>query len=472
MKNILAVIFIIFAYPQTFENVNSWAYQLQNLDPNEVSQNNTFDMIVMDYSVSGSDDDAYSTEDIQLIKNSNKLAICYISIGEAEDYRSYWQSAWSSNPPDWLGAENPDWEGNFKVKFWNSEWQNIIFDWLDTIIAQGFDGIYLDIIDAYYYWMEEVPNSQQEPYAAVYMIDFVENIRNYLTENGGENMVIIPQNGEYIVWENNVTENDIQRYLSTCDAIGVEDLFFYGNQDINNSYNPDEERLELLIDVYQPAGWPVFSIEYLTHQNKITQYLQVAGENNFIPYCSMRELDVLTDGFEPSEPVTFKVTLHNLQQTEENIYFVQTLNDELIQQCREQLDLPEEQRSWHINGELEFGNGGFNSPWNWHIIPNEWQLAEMSIELCDGNPINVENDLDYWINSVGSFCSWNSFILEEIPPFQLGDVNFDDTINVLDITLIVNYVLGIEPETQNADMNNDEVINIIDIILIVNIIIE
>lgn len=143
----------------------------------------------------------------------------------------------------------------------------------------------------------EVNNDQQEPYAAVYMIDFVENIRNYLDGNGGENMVMIPQNGEYIVWENHVTNADVNRYLSACDAIGVEDIFFYGNQDMNNSYNPDEERLELLNEVYQPAGWPVFSIEYLTDTDKIINYLDHAEENGFIPYCSVRDLDVLTDGF-------------------------------------------------------------------------------------------------------------------------------------------------------------------------------
>ena len=296
MKKIILFVILTVVLSQSLENIDSWAYQLQNLDPNEVTQNNTFELIVMDYSLTGNDEGAYSIEEIQLIKNSGKLAVCYISIGEAENYRSYWQNSWNNNPPEWLGAENPDWEGNFKVKFWYAEWQNIIFNWLDTIITQGFDGIYMDIIDAYYYWLEEVNQNQQEPYSAVYMIDFIENIRNYLNANGGGNMVVIPQNGEYIVWENNVTENDVQRYLNTCDAIGVEDLFFYGTQDMNNSYNPDNERLELLTEVYQPAGWSVFSVEYLTHQNKINQYLEVAEENGFIPYCSVRDLDELTDG--------------------------------------------------------------------------------------------------------------------------------------------------------------------------------
>ncbi len=391
----LLLFFVVIAFPQSLENINSWTYQLQNIDPTEVAQNTTFEMIVMDYSLTGSDDGAYSAEEIQLIKNSGKFAICYISIGEAEDYRSYWQNSWSNNPPEWLGAENPDWSGNFKVKFWYSEWQNIIFNWLDIIIAQGFDGIYMDIIDAYYYWMEEVNQSQQEPYGAVYMIDFVENIRNYLNENGGENMVVIPQNGEEIVWENNVSENDVQTYLSICDAIGIEDIFFYGDLDEDNLYNPNEERLNLLTDVYQLAGVKVFSVEYLTQLNLIEQYLAVANQNNFVPYCSVRDLDVLTDGFLPPELVKFKVVLHNYPQTQEFSYFVQTSNFDLIQQCREQLELPEEQRSLHINGEIEFGDGGFNSLWSWHIDPENWLLTEISIELCDGVPSDVENDLDY-----------------------------------------------------------------------------
>ena len=113
MKKIILFVILTVVLSQSLENIDSWAYQLQNLDPNEVTQNNTFELIVMDYSLTGNDEGAYSIEEIQLIKNSGKLAVCYISIGEAENYRSYWQNSWNNNPPEWLGAENPDWEGNF-----------------------------------------------------------------------------------------------------------------------------------------------------------------------------------------------------------------------------------------------------------------------------------------------------------------------------------------------------------------------
>jgi cysteinyl-tRNA synthetase len=38
-----------------------------------------------------------------------RLVIAYMSIGEAEDYRYYWQPDWNSNPPGWLHGENTEW---------------------------------------------------------------------------------------------------------------------------------------------------------------------------------------------------------------------------------------------------------------------------------------------------------------------------------------------------------------------------
>jgi len=84
------------------------------------------------------------------------LVVSYMSIGEAEDYRFYWQSSWSSNSPAWLKAQNPDWPGNYKVEYWDSDWQQVIYgnnsSYLQKVLNAGFDGVYLDIIDAYEYF--------------------------------------------------------------------------------------------------------------------------------------------------------------------------------------------------------------------------------------------------------------------------------------------------------------------------------
>ena len=100
-----------------------------------------------------------STEINQLRSKANggsRLIIAYMSIGEAEDYRYYWDNSWNSNKPDFLDKENPDWAGNFKVKYWNPDWQNIIYgndnSYLKKILNANFDGVYLDIIDAFEFY--------------------------------------------------------------------------------------------------------------------------------------------------------------------------------------------------------------------------------------------------------------------------------------------------------------------------------
>ena len=52
-----------------------------------------------------------------------------------------------------------------------------------------------------------------------------------------------------------------------------------------------------------------------------------------------------------------------------------------------------------------------------------------------------------------------------------GDVNFDGSLDITDVILLVNFVLGTTPteeESLTADMNQDSIVNILDVILVVN----
>ena len=54
----------------------------------------------------------------------------------------------------------------------------------------------------------------------------------------------------------------------------------------------------------------------------------------------------------------------------------------------------------------------------------------------------------------------------------LGDMNNDSIINILDVILLVNIILGSDNNSSMGDMNSDESIDILDVILLVNIILE
>ena len=103
---------------------------------------------------------AYAASEIRGLKTKRnggkRLVICYMSIGEAEDYRYYWSDAWKTGKPAWLAEENPHWKGNYIVKYWDPDWQKIITgndgSYQKKILDAGFDGVYLDIIDAFEYF--------------------------------------------------------------------------------------------------------------------------------------------------------------------------------------------------------------------------------------------------------------------------------------------------------------------------------
>jgi len=116
-----------------------------------------YDLVVMDLFHDG---EAYTAAEVQGLKTKagggSRLVICYLSVGEAEDYRYYWDEDWTLLAPGWLEAENPDWEGNYKVRYWDPAWKRIILggtgSYLQRILDAGFDGVYLDLIDAFEYF--------------------------------------------------------------------------------------------------------------------------------------------------------------------------------------------------------------------------------------------------------------------------------------------------------------------------------
>lgn len=120
-------------------------------------QKSNYDLLIIDAFYQG---ELLTKEDIASLKvkpnGKRRLVYSYLSVGEAEDYRYYWKPEYKKNPPTWLAAANKHWEGNYKVEYWRDEWKDILFrgqdNYLSKLLACGYDGAFLDVIDSFYYF--------------------------------------------------------------------------------------------------------------------------------------------------------------------------------------------------------------------------------------------------------------------------------------------------------------------------------
>lgn len=269
----------------TLTAVTSWTYQLQNIDVSALG-NSAFDLAVVDYSADGDDATAFSEAQVTQMKgsgDSSKLLLAYMSIGEAEDYRYYFDASAS-----YIDTENPLWPGNFKVHYWESDWQDVIDTYIDRLIAAGFDGAYLDIIDAYEYYGPGGDSGLDRATAAEDMVNFVIHIADYARAQDSD-FLVFPQNGAGILSDSGMSDE----YLDVIDGIGAEDTFYYGDEDENNALDVQDGVITNL-DKFTAAGKTVLSVDYLTDSDKIDDFYDRAEDKGYIPYATVRDLDELT----------------------------------------------------------------------------------------------------------------------------------------------------------------------------------
>ena len=65
------------------------------------------------------------------------------------------------------------------------------------------------------------------------------------------------------------------------------------------------------------------------------------------------------------------------------------------------------------NGAIREGPGlaDHNAPWSWHLDPEDIEMAEVAMELCDGAPWFVEEELDQFIETAGRYCPWSAALV-------------------------------------------------------------
>ena len=90
--------------------------------------------------------------------------------------------------------------------------------------------------------------------------------------------------------------------------------------------------------------------------------------------------------------------------------------------------------------------------------------TDQIFDLCLSDPVFSDS------NANGVSVTLGDCVEMDFSSSLLGDINDDGVINVLDVVMLVNIVLGIEDEIPAGDLNSDGVINVLDVVILVNLI--
>jgi len=318
MKKTLTAFFLFGITSIAAQDFSNWGYWLTAIDHQQVAQSE-YDLVVIDYSKTGSD--LFTPDQVQTMKSKpsgdRRTVLSYFSIGEAEEYRPYWKNEWTTAPPSWIAKENPNWPGNYKVKYWEAQWQSILFGnpeaYLDKIIANGFDGVYLDIIDAFEYFESTRQTAEKE------MVELIKSIATYARLKN-PNFIIVTQNGERLL-----AHPDL---LEVIDGAAKEDLF-YGLEGDNIPAAAHETEYSLqYFDLAKSAGKFLLLASYVHDPAERRLVKKRADAYGFMSYFGSRELDRLNidsglDGNLPS--IASKSQFHTAPRTPGD-FFLNTLN--------------------------------------------------------------------------------------------------------------------------------------------------
>lgn len=310
------------------QDIRHWLYLIDvNLEPAVVEQIASSDhqMVVLDHIPSEANNEDYPMGAVIARMHSAatpKLVLAYIDIGEAESYRTYWQPGWRIGDPAWILGDDPDgWAENYPVAYWYDAWQTIWLDvggQLDDILDAGFDGVYLDWVEAYDDERVQAMAEAEGLDAREEMVWWVTDIAEHLRSQKPEALVIAQNAAE-------LAESDA--YVAVIDAIAQEQVWFDGGADnqppgdcplprtedevetraYRRSLSPacrrqhdryPESTLHVSSDYYlaqlraaRAKGLPIFTVDYALDPDNVAWVYATSRAYGFTPFVSSRALD-------------------------------------------------------------------------------------------------------------------------------------------------------------------------------------
>ena len=285
--------------------VRSWAIQLQGLEkPGAAARLGAAgaDLVVIDAAntVRGSEEHPTAALVAQLRRDGG-LCLAYLNVGQAEDYRAYWRNHWKAptkdgpGTPDYLLSLDPEgWPGNYPVAYWDFRWRGVLWGGagapLDRILADGFDGVYLDWVLGYADATVRAAAEAQGVDAKQAMVELVRDLRAYARKR---------KPGFLVIAQNCATLPDLMPHV---DGLAQEDLSFRGRADATwddegagDIATPPEAQARLLEHLrgWRAKGVPVFTLDYAAAPANAEKARALSRAEGFVPFVTRTPLDRL-----------------------------------------------------------------------------------------------------------------------------------------------------------------------------------
>jgi cysteinyl-tRNA synthetase, unknown class len=254
-----------------WDAVNSWGIQYHGFTSGSVTE---IDNANVDVVVLGRFDNVgkeWKSPEISKLA-AKKWMFSYIAVGQAQTIEWYWQSGWSVGNPSWLLSAS-EYSGTYNVAYWDAAWQQVVFDSIDRIITDGFDGVFLDQSDPY--WNNSFPKGSTPTSTFMQRSrDLVCNIYNHAqTKKAGFKIFVNGGANQYDTFGSS--------YSNCLDATAGEHLWYLGTGRPDSSGYP-AYTIPVLQRLAQ-SGKKVFTFDYTNSTSEISTVLNTARSKGFIP---------------------------------------------------------------------------------------------------------------------------------------------------------------------------------------------
>ena len=227
----------------------------------------------------------FTAAQVAQMEAGNGLLLGYFSIGEAENYRSYFASL----PSSVLGPVDPSWPGDYQVAYWTDTWRTVATNYIDKMITQGYGGAFFDVVDeCETSWAKAHAPGGDAKGAMISLIQYLADYAHAKDPN-------------FKIWVNSSGAEDLMAnstFVSTIDGAYEEELFYKDNgspvSQANTSYNVN------LLSNLVAAGKSVVAVEYITGAAKVADVeakAAAAGIGYYVANPNLNLDGVDTEGF-------------------------------------------------------------------------------------------------------------------------------------------------------------------------------